>query len=414
MLALPGFIEAKYFDPVRDSEAGGWIHTVQYTLANRAALDNYLENDAERMRQDGIDRFGDALEASRSIRELVAANDEARCLNCDASLQGQYCWNCGQRGNTRLISLFELLRDAFGDMFELDSRLWRTLIPLSVRPGVLTDEYLRGRRARYMPPFRMYLVLSFVFFLLASTMSDGVNVQIDGVDVENEVRQGIADGFASGDVDALAAQLEAAGVDPERAIETARRAASADPEARRAMAAAAEEGFDCEDINIGSTGVDWLDGMFSKERATRVCEEVREDRGRRFLERWGENAPVAALAVLPLMALLLKAMYPLSRRYYVEHLLMLVHFHSFLFLLLSLGLGFNALAELGSLPEPLVVTVNVAGWAYVPVYLYRSIRKVYGQGRLASLFKFLVMLSGYLAATVLVIVLTLLYVVATY
>ena len=52
-------------------------------------------------------------------------------------------------------------------MLELDSRLWRTLIPLAVRPGQLTLDYLEGRRARFMPPFRMYLVLSIVFFLVA-------------------------------------------------------------------------------------------------------------------------------------------------------------------------------------------------------------------------------------------------------
>ena len=120
-------------------------------------------------------------EASRTVRDVVSSRDApgARCLNCDALLEGQYCWNCGQRSNTRLISLLELIRDAFGDMFELDSRLWRTLIPLTIRPGYLTAEYLRGRRARYMPPFRMYLVLSFVFFLLSQTVGDGLGVTID-------------------------------------------------------------------------------------------------------------------------------------------------------------------------------------------------------------------------------------------
>ena len=89
------------------------------------------------------------------------------CLNCGAAVTGQYCGQCGQRSTTRLISLWELVRDAFGDLFELDSRLWRTMIPLLVRPGLLTRDYLQGRRARYMPPFRMYLVLSLLFFVIA-------------------------------------------------------------------------------------------------------------------------------------------------------------------------------------------------------------------------------------------------------
>ncbi|NIL93612.1 MAG: DUF3667 domain-containing protein, partial [Woeseiaceae bacterium] len=89
------------------------------------------------------------------------------CLNCGAYMRGQYCAVCGQRARGRLISLWELITDAFGDLFELDSRLWQTLIPLLVRPGRLTHDYLQGRRARYMPPFRMYLVLSLLFFVVA-------------------------------------------------------------------------------------------------------------------------------------------------------------------------------------------------------------------------------------------------------
>src|SRR5210317_1453093 len=93
--------------------------------------------------------------------------DHPDCLNCGTALRGQYCGECGQRATSRLISLWELLRDGFGDLMDLDSRLWRTLTPLLVRPGKLTLDYLQGRRARYMPPFRMYLVLSVIFFVVA-------------------------------------------------------------------------------------------------------------------------------------------------------------------------------------------------------------------------------------------------------
>ena len=82
---------------------------------------------------------------------------------------GQYCGNCGQRARSRLISIWELTQEAFGDLLELDSRLWRTLIPLvAFEAGQThTRDYLEGRRARFMPPFRTYLVLSIFFFLIA-------------------------------------------------------------------------------------------------------------------------------------------------------------------------------------------------------------------------------------------------------
>src|SRR5262245_51891783 len=65
-------------------------------------------------------------------------------------------------------SLREFLAEATEVFTHADSRLWRTIRPLLLRPGFLTREFLRGRRARYLPPFRLYIVASVLFFLFAS------------------------------------------------------------------------------------------------------------------------------------------------------------------------------------------------------------------------------------------------------
>src|SRR4030095_12870336 len=77
------------------------------------------------------------------------------------------------------ISLWGLVRDFLGDVFDWDARIWRTLRPLTFRPGLLTQEFLRGRRAHYTPPFRMYLILSVVFFLIASIFDPGKDLTLD-------------------------------------------------------------------------------------------------------------------------------------------------------------------------------------------------------------------------------------------
>src|SRR5690606_23409873 len=156
MLELPGFISAETFE----SEAGSPDRVgriVHYVLESDDALEEYLAGPAEEMRRAGALRFGDRLEASRRVLRPAHAPERASspefCLNCQARLQGQYCARCGQRARGRLISIWELVRDAVGDLFELDSRLWQTIIPLMLRPGQLTHDYLVGRRARFMPPF---------------------------------------------------------------------------------------------------------------------------------------------------------------------------------------------------------------------------------------------------------------------
>ena len=172
MLELPGFVRAVTF-AAEDDDPDRVRRITQYYLENDEALEAYLSGPAEAMRQEALVRFPDRLVASRRVLHHADSAAEtstpvATCLNCSALLTGQYCANCGQRARGRLISIWELVRDAIGDLFELDSRLWRTLIPLMVRPGQLTREYLMGRRARFMPPFRTYLVLSLAFFLVAS------------------------------------------------------------------------------------------------------------------------------------------------------------------------------------------------------------------------------------------------------
>lgn len=57
-----------------------------------------------------------------------------------------------------------LVREFVGDLFALDSRIWRTLEPLLWKPGHLTVEYFTGRRVRYVAPLRLYVFAGLVFF----------------------------------------------------------------------------------------------------------------------------------------------------------------------------------------------------------------------------------------------------------
>ena len=166
-----GIIHAEVLEPADDIK-GRARRITQYYFDSDSGLEQYLADQPEAIEKSAIDRFEERIEVTRRVlRHIDIADGEFLpvevCLNCGTALGGQYCGSCGQRAASRLISIWELLRDAFGDLLELDSRLWRTLIQMMIRPGKLTRDYLEGRRARYMPPFRMYLVLSIVFFLVA-------------------------------------------------------------------------------------------------------------------------------------------------------------------------------------------------------------------------------------------------------
>lgn len=99
-----------------------------------------------------------------------------RCLNCDHPVPLLYCGNCGQSLRQVRVSLHTLLMDFLGDYFTFDSKLLCSMIPLFFKPGELTLEFMRGRRMRYIPPLRMYIFFSILFFLSINLTRGPVNV----------------------------------------------------------------------------------------------------------------------------------------------------------------------------------------------------------------------------------------------
>ncbi len=98
---------------------------------------------------------------------MESADRSTHCHNCGEPLTGPYCAACGQKDEERILPMKHLLHEVFHDIVHLDARFLGTIKRLIV-PGGLTQEYLEGRRARWFPPFRLYLIVSLVFFAVGS------------------------------------------------------------------------------------------------------------------------------------------------------------------------------------------------------------------------------------------------------
>ncbi len=110
------------------------------------------------------------------------------CKNCDTPIEARFCSQCGQKDIDLERPLSELLGEAVRETFEVDGRVARTLWTLIRRPGVLTSEFLAGRRRLYSSPFRLYLVVSVLFFILTAwvagqgvLLSEGQTLEADAV-----------------------------------------------------------------------------------------------------------------------------------------------------------------------------------------------------------------------------------------
>lgn len=91
---------------------------------------------------------------------------ETNCLNCGAEVTDRFCSHCGQENIEPRENFWQLLVHFFNDFTHFDGKFFSTLRVLLLQPGKLTREYIAGKRAGYLHPIRMYLFISFAFFIL--------------------------------------------------------------------------------------------------------------------------------------------------------------------------------------------------------------------------------------------------------
>ena len=116
------------------------------------------------------------------------------CQNCGKVVEERFCTNCGQLAASFHRPIVSLIGETISDTFTLDGRLARTLPVLLFQPGRLTKNYTAGKRARYVPPFRLFLIASLAFYLaLFALVPAGSFINVDD-DIRDEISQGLREG----------------------------------------------------------------------------------------------------------------------------------------------------------------------------------------------------------------------------
>ena len=283
-------------------------------------------------------------------------------------MTGRFCANCGQRREHEIHSIWHFTQEATEDLTHADSRLWSTIIALLFKPGLLTREFLAGKRVKYLPPLRLYLVLSVLFFLVLGSGSHepkAISYQAsDGKVTFSMVNPDAADGIAA------------------RPGET--------PEARA--------------DRVCNPDYDGPGARFVVPFLRKGCRQSLRDNGHTVGEATLHNIPRAMFIFVPALAIVMKLMYWRPRRYYIEHLLFFVHNHAFIFALF----GLYALL-LRTVPAALDDWIQLVVWGYTAYYLFVSMRRVYGQGRFITFLKYTALSFTYLFGAALTLALTVTY-----
>ena len=260
------------------------------------------------------------------------------CPNCGTLKQGRFCAVCGQNDRDYLRSLFPVLYQILAETFEADSRVWRTLGALFYRPGFLSLEFSRNRRAHYLSPFRLYLFTSLLFFLVLSlTVDDSkpgdgpglVQVQVGDSETDKD------DAIAKFGFDELEANSEA--------IETLKRSLGEERASKIDQILARPESPFVRMLLLtnagwlagGDDGLDEPLGLFVVGQLVDVLHAP----GSVVRDRFVGYLPVAMFFVLPLYALMLKVIFVRRHRFYAEHLVFSMHIHTMAFVVFGVGLA---------------------------------------------------------------------------
>jgi len=275
------------------------------------------------------------------------------CKNCGAALSGPFCSQCGQRAISPVVSLRQFIGDALDGLFSVDSRIWRTVLPLLFQPGSLTRDYLSGQRERYLPPFRTYLIMSLLFFMIASVFGTGWEF------TTNQKPQS---------PDAQTSSINTSNSDE-------------------------SEDFSCQKLQIEDSG--FFDDLDLEARLRKACEKIQADSGSSLIRALADNIPIMMFLFIPFVALVMKILYLFSHRKYIEHLLFLVHYHATFFMILAIIVILAAIERSSPLLAMPASIVSVFAWIYIPAYLLVAMRRVYYQSWFLTNIKFALLLFGY-------------------
>lgn len=302
------------------------------------------------------------------------------CPNCGALKQGRFCAVCGQNDRDYLQSLFPVLSHILAETFEADSRVWRTLGGLFFRPGFLSLEFSRNRRAHYLSPFRLYLFTSLLFFLVLSLLTvdgpkqdDGpglIQVGAGGDDKEVEANLEAIETLKRGLGDERAGKIDEIMARPESSVARTVLVVNAEVLAGR------DEGL-YFDLFVAGQIVDVLHAPWPVVR-----------------DRFVGYLPVAMFVVLPLYALMLKVLFIRRHRFYAEHLVFSMHIHTIAFVVFGIGL------------------VTPSNWPFVDgvlllaltAYYFMALKRFYATGVFVAIASFLFLACLYsllLAAVIL-------------
>jgi hypothetical protein len=283
--------------------------------------------------------------------------DKLNCMNCSKEVSERFCSHCGQDSRQFQQPVWKIMGQFGASLFDVDGKILKSLAPLLLKPGKLTQDFLDGRRRSQLNPFQLYAFFSFLFFLTAFQLPETDLFQSKPVEIEKT--------RADTDTTRLSFQVQKAWKDVFKSSKSRGLVQEYD---------SIQNSLPYEERDSGIS-------LFVKQRLNIFGDRLEKDVQvfDELLENMKNNIPNSLILLLPIFALILKLLYIRKSYFYVDHLVFSIHLFSFLFLLGAFTSLFGTF-----LPESIIAVLLLS----IPVYFIVAMRRVFGQSWLKTTFKY--------------------------
>lgn len=320
------------------------------------------------------------------------------CLNCNHPLDksDRYCPNCAQLNSTKKTSFWDLIEEFFGAIISYDSKIRKTLSSLILHPGKISEEYNQGKRMRYTNPFRFFLSLTFIYFILISFSSDFKSIDYQFEKVRNistneiqDIEAGIFNfNFNNQDInDSIQEQINT-GYRKEygyinKYFDTLDRKESF-IERLQTKSSVFKYGIDHDNLHFYEQTIEKkkIKDTYENKVAFKIANNVKtiSTTPSVYLAYFISKLPFIIFFFIPIFAVFIWLVYSKKKYNYMDHLVFCYHSQTMLILLFIISALFNIILN----TQLLLILFLI----YFGVYLFLALKKFYNQGFILTFVKY--------------------------
>lgn len=293
------------------------------------------------------------------------------CKNCGHELHGQYCSVCGQHAFVASRPFKDSIFSYLDSNYALDKQLGHTLRDLLLRPGYLAREYMNGRIARHVHPFKLYFFASILLFGIMIPLTQNFSKEKKTINNKPLVDPSQAGKHNPNHQKAIGA-TDTTNIAPKDSLRIREEVGPADEEGQN----------DAFKISLGD---DKSMSKLERQAKKNLTGVSREE----LLQKFLRYLSFSVLFLMPVFALLLMLVYRGKERYYIGHLVLSVHQHVVLYIAISLSLAWQ---QLISTKHPIGTLIF---WATI-IYFVLSLAYFYREKIVKSVLKAFLLLFMYL------------------